>query len=179
MVWTTIPDSDIDPDSPVTSALMTAYRDNFAAMANGDSGAPAILTAALVDGIVEHRHLPAFVAATTNYPAFSFDFSLEQATGTTPTKLKEFFIPCAGTISTVFTMVKSAGTGSPYGRVYKNGAAFGTLRSANGTYAETLTFAAGDYLQFYIWGSASGVVTDITDAGWRIDDTTVLPCYRS
>lgn len=40
MVWTVIPDSDIDPDSPVTTGLMTALRDNTTAQANGDSGAP-------------------------------------------------------------------------------------------------------------------------------------------
>ena len=42
MVWTVIPDSDIDPDSPITTGLMTAYRDNFAAMAAGDAGAPVL-----------------------------------------------------------------------------------------------------------------------------------------
>lgn len=47
MVWTTIPDSDIDPDSPITTGLMTAYRDNFPALAAGLSGAPLIQTAAL------------------------------------------------------------------------------------------------------------------------------------
>jgi len=29
MVWTVIPDSDIDPDSPITTGLMTGYRDNI------------------------------------------------------------------------------------------------------------------------------------------------------
>ena len=42
MVWTTIPDADIDPDSPITTSLMTAYRDNFAAMAAKDAGAPVL-----------------------------------------------------------------------------------------------------------------------------------------
>jgi len=42
MTWTVIPNSDIDPDSPITTGLMTALRDNVAALANGDSGAPSI-----------------------------------------------------------------------------------------------------------------------------------------
>ena len=42
MTWTTIPDSDVDQDSPVTVALMTALRDNVSAIANGDVGAPRI-----------------------------------------------------------------------------------------------------------------------------------------
>ena len=29
MAWTVIPDSDIDPDSPITTGLMTGYRDNI------------------------------------------------------------------------------------------------------------------------------------------------------
>lgn len=47
MTWVVIPDSDIDPDSPITTGLMTALRDNFAAMAAGDSGAPTIVYAAM------------------------------------------------------------------------------------------------------------------------------------
>ena len=47
MTWTAIPDSDIDPDSPVTTSLMTALRDNVAAFAVADSGAPKLVSAAL------------------------------------------------------------------------------------------------------------------------------------
>lgn len=45
MVWTVIPDSDIDPDSPITTGLMTAIRDNVAAMGAQDSGAPVMVGA--------------------------------------------------------------------------------------------------------------------------------------
>lgn len=40
--YTTIPDGDIDQDSPVTQPLMTALRDNPIAIAEGASGAPRI-----------------------------------------------------------------------------------------------------------------------------------------
>lgn len=40
--WTTIPDSDVDPESPITTGLMTALRDNPQAMGEGASGAPPI-----------------------------------------------------------------------------------------------------------------------------------------
>jgi hypothetical protein len=43
MAWTTIPDGDIDQDSPVTVTLMTAIRDNFEGLAQRSSGAPKIL----------------------------------------------------------------------------------------------------------------------------------------
>lgn len=52
MVWTTIPDSDIDPDSPITTGLMTAYRDNFAALAEGLSGAPLIHPSSALDDTI-------------------------------------------------------------------------------------------------------------------------------
>lgn len=42
MAWTTIANSEIDQDSPVTQPLMTALRDNPIAIANGDAGAPRV-----------------------------------------------------------------------------------------------------------------------------------------
>lgn len=45
--YTTIPDADIDQDSPVTQPLMTALRDNPIAIAEGASGAPKLQNAAL------------------------------------------------------------------------------------------------------------------------------------
>ena len=47
MTWTTIPDGDIDPDSPITTSLVTALRDNVAAAFAGDSGAPTAVAAAI------------------------------------------------------------------------------------------------------------------------------------
>lgn len=46
--WTTITDSQVDPNAPVTSELMSALRDNPVAIAEGASGAPKITTAALL-----------------------------------------------------------------------------------------------------------------------------------
>lgn len=40
--WTTIADSQVDPNAPVTSELMSALRDNPVAIAEGASGAPKI-----------------------------------------------------------------------------------------------------------------------------------------
>jgi len=40
--YTTIPDTDVDQDSPVTVPLMTALRDNPTAVTEGASGAPRI-----------------------------------------------------------------------------------------------------------------------------------------
>lgn len=40
--WTTITDSQVDPDAPLTSGLAYAWRDNPVAIAEGASGAPKI-----------------------------------------------------------------------------------------------------------------------------------------
>lgn len=45
--YVTIPDTDIDQDSPVTVTLMTALRDNSIAISEGTSGAPKIQGIAL------------------------------------------------------------------------------------------------------------------------------------
>ncbi len=45
--WTNIPDSDLDPESPITTSLMIALRDNPIAIAEGASGHPEIVQAAL------------------------------------------------------------------------------------------------------------------------------------
>lgn len=45
--WTTITETATDPDAPVTSTLIKALRDNPAAIAEGASGAPRIVSSAL------------------------------------------------------------------------------------------------------------------------------------
>jgi hypothetical protein len=45
--YTAIPDSDIDPESPITTTLMTRIRDNPIAITEGAAGAPPIANAAL------------------------------------------------------------------------------------------------------------------------------------
>lgn len=51
--YTVIPDSDIDPDSPVTTSLMTLLRDNPIAISEGTSPAPKLQTAAYDTGSVD------------------------------------------------------------------------------------------------------------------------------
>ena len=48
--WTTISDTQVDPNAPLTSELMTALRDNPIAIAQGASGATRITDAALATG---------------------------------------------------------------------------------------------------------------------------------
>lgn len=47
MAWVTIPDGDIDPESPIDAPLMAALRDNPIAIAQGLTGAPKVQNGAL------------------------------------------------------------------------------------------------------------------------------------
>jgi hypothetical protein len=50
--YTTITDTQVDPEAPITSELMTALRDNPIAISEGSSGAPKIQNAAIQDSAV-------------------------------------------------------------------------------------------------------------------------------
>lgn len=47
MTWTNVADNEVDTDSPVTTALVTALRENPKAIANAEPGAPRISPMAL------------------------------------------------------------------------------------------------------------------------------------
>lgn len=51
VAWTTIPNTDVDPDSPVTTSLMTALRDNPQAIAEGAASAPRVVEAGLAAAV--------------------------------------------------------------------------------------------------------------------------------
>ena len=72
MAWTIIPDSDIDPDSPVTTGLMTALRDNVAAVANGDSGAPPIKPSSALGSTITTEGSQSIAATVTYTPSAGF-----------------------------------------------------------------------------------------------------------
>ena len=50
--FTTIPDTDLDANSPITEPMMLALRDNPVAIASGDATAPKIQTAAIQDSAI-------------------------------------------------------------------------------------------------------------------------------
>ena len=49
MAWVTVPDSDVDPESPITTGLMIALRDNPVAIAGRLSGAPLVIADQVYD----------------------------------------------------------------------------------------------------------------------------------
>ena len=75
-------------------------------------------------------------------------------TSTSYVKMKEFVAAQNGTVTVYFEIKTSNYGASVYGRIYKNGTAYGTERSTTSTsydnYSENLTFAAGDLIQIYL-----------------------------
>jgi hypothetical protein len=80
---------------------------------------------------------------------------------TTPIKVAQFKIPVAGTYRVSFNLGAGTNGYNAYGRIYKNGAAYGTLRIVTTytkvTFTEDLTFNAGDTCELWIYTSNSVV----------------------
>lgn len=82
MPWVNISNTAIDQDSPITVSLMTALRDNPIAIANGDSGAPRIQTAALNDLCVTNAKIADFtIGAYKTSGAAIKQYSLDTSSG--------------------------------------------------------------------------------------------------
>lgn len=65
VAWTSLPDGDVDPESPITTALMVALRDNPEGIAGAAGGAPKIITGAITDLAVTTAKLAAGEQMTT------------------------------------------------------------------------------------------------------------------
>jgi len=172
MAWVTIPDSDLDPDSPITTSLMTALRDNVAAALNRDAGAPpvgtnfitstgqmgsnTVGTSELVNGAVSNAKMRNAAYGTNDIIA-----SVNECftTGTTYVKCKEFYIPFAGTYKMSFKMYNFDAKIS-YGRIYVNGVAVGTEKTTTSgsfvTFDQSITIAAGALVQLYFKEQSGG-----------------------
>lgn len=147
--YSAIANTEIDADSPITEALLTKYRDNPIAIAEGSSGAPSI----------EPEAMEAIVAAD------NYDLTFEELAGTwaVPTWVKagEFLIGRHGVYRFKYSHVQS-GAGLTYVRTYKNGAAHGPTRTSFGpstvNYSEDITAAPGDTLELWMNGGTATAV---------------------
>jgi hypothetical protein len=91
--WTTIPDTDVDAESPFDVDLATAYRDNPIAIAEGASGAPKIQLDAAFDSAIASEGIEVISTSGT-------------------------WVPAAG----LYNMVKTSGTGQAIYEIYVNSA---------------------------------------------------------
>lgn len=154
--FVSIPDTDLDANSPITENLMLALRDNPLAIAQGDITAPKISTEALSP--LPTGSLEDYTAGSWNEITNPNDTG-ETILATTPTLYTagRLLIGRSGTVTSVFTLAARQGliAGTLYGRIYVNAVAVGTTRSITGegpaTFTENIAVNAGDELRVYTW----------------------------
>ena len=66
MAWTVLSDATLEVGKALRALTMRNLRDNFAALANGDAGAPQIQTAAIAAGVVTNAKMAANSVAAGN-----------------------------------------------------------------------------------------------------------------
>ncbi len=179
VLYNAIPNGDIDPESPITTGLMTSLRDNPIAMFEGTSGAPrltasaiasgaltsdlfstgSIRASAIASGAIENQKVRRATSGSLYSPSAASD-SEALSWPTNYIKVKEIYVPFGGTYSVYFEMGFKVNA-SAYGRIYVNGAAIGTERvqTSGGNYigySEDIVLQAGDLVQLYIRNTTGG-----------------------
>ncbi len=172
MAWVSISNSAIDQDSPITVSLMTALRDNPAAIANGDAGAPLIQTAGLQDGLLTLAKFPN--AQAGSYQLWSAWNTAVENEGDYEEWVYSIWyrvaVRKAGTYRTHLNVTKTAGFTGSYisAQISRNGTRIGSActGSTNNEAAileQDITVSAGDVLSFQYFrhhtGSSSFDVT--------------------
>lgn len=168
MAWTSL---SFGYGSILTSAKMTQMYDNFAALAAGSASAP-IISATNMSGNTSGSSatctgnsatataLAAQVAAgSINAGSASGSFSMAPFSYT---EKLNFLVPQAGTYR-VYLALAAPSSGTAYGRIYKNGVAYGTVRSttSSGNWTEDLAFAAGDTIQLFAYNDSDATVATL------------------
>jgi len=109
MAYNAIPDGDIDPESPITTGLMTNLRDNPIAIADGDTGAPriqagamgtnSVATAAIQDSSVTSAKIASSAVTTAKIAPLAVDGSKMASNTIIAGKLKLASISLDGSIN--------------------------------------------------------------------------------
>jgi len=146
--YTIIADSELDPESPITTTLATKWRDNPIAIVEKAAGAPQ-----LADGYIEQKMMANSTSLATHYNYVNQVEIFTIADITSYTKVAEIKVSRDGEISATFDL-KSASTTDAFGRIYVNGIAVGTIRNNPTTtyitYAEDINVSRGDLVQLYL-----------------------------
>jgi len=160
--YTLIPDGSVDADSPLDTTLITQLRDNTIHIEEwlGDSYVAA----------KNHDHDNVnSKAVTLAYLAGDLLRAYADTEGTGATtvyvKKKEIVLDFGGAVRIKFDL-KHSGSGTTYGRIYRNGVAVGTERSTTSdtyvTFSEDISgWSPGDLCQLYIKQASN------PNADWR------------
>lgn len=128
--WTSIPDSSLDPDAPVTSELAYAWRDNPIAITEGAGGAPRIQQGAMMDP----------TSGATNTLKY-----LRNCDETAPSDRTTVLL--GGTVTVTFALTVAAGSVGFYR--FRNGTETELFfKTSTNTYSEDVNVQRGDVLYF-------------------------------
>jgi len=146
MAYTAITPGEVDADSPLDTSLFGKVKDNF------------------IDHDTRITTLEGYIGDYTagDFSLYRHPDSAHNVTSMTAyTKELEVRVNRAGTYRVRFGLYNDF-LGTCYGRVYKNGAPYGTARShwtdgTTGWFSEDLTFAQGDLIQIYAYSDGSTI----------------------
>lgn len=153
--WTTISDSQIDPNAPVTSELMAALRDNPSAIAEGATGATRIAVDAFSGSVA---------GDTLLFSAYGPDVEVTSTTDLTIFEGARFKAVTSGTIRVSFEYKRSGDTLNVTAGVYKNGSVVLTQTKNSTSYSThtvDISFVAGDVINVFGQGSKSGELSAV------------------
>ena len=166
--YITIPNTSIDPNSPVTSDLMTYLRDNPIAITEGATGAPRIQALAMYSPAAGNNKLVDFIQG------FGEQYG---STGSASVKQSYFTAVVACTIRVYLTFtISTSGTGTGSVSIYKNGASVQSWPTGQTGVTVDVTLAIGDTLhirQAANQGSGTSTVT-ITAGEYRVDTRSLV-----
>ena len=143
MPYNPIADSEIDPDSPITTGLMTNLRDNPIGIANGDVGAPQIQAAAIASAAVTNAKIANSAVTAPKIAALAVEQSKLSGSSVGQAQLRTATVNLAGTIgnTVILNIVMNAYAFFPM--IHTSSQASVTLRANNGDLAspDSPTFA--------------------------------------
>lgn len=155
-------DTELGIEKPILSSVNIRLRDMAIAITEGASGAPKIQEAAIDAGVVGIDKLKETVYST------DIDLVLGKTTGTTSSTSwtnvgGKIIAQMAGQYNLRAELSMAPTNDYMYGRVYVNGAAYGTERSSNqisAAWNEDLALSEGDKVEIYArHGNGASTVT--------------------
>lgn len=156
--YTTIPDTDVDQDSPITVSLMTALRDNVDATMEGASGAPRLDGKACVVPSAMATELSAVIVTAANSPTLE-DLAGCRRSSSNSTTNNTSLTEClrididafSGTIRFGCSHRSSGGGATSTLEVQKNGSTVNTWTTTSTSpvaRSQDISIAPGDYVRW-------------------------------
>jgi len=147
--FVTIPNSDLDPESPVTTSLMTALRDNPIAITEKAVGAPVLGNGYVVTAMIGNEQVT--MVKLPNAVVGNYAESEEDSGSTTSpsyTKTAECRVARPGNYRVRLTV---SGLPQARARIYINNSAVGAEHGSGVYFEDFLSLAAGDLVQAKGW----------------------------